>query len=59
MNPNTFDLLNFGEDKEIKKIIGDEKIYYSDYISKINHYGMTQERILLVTDHALYNLKKK
>ena len=55
----TFDLLGLAEDKDIKKIIGDEKVYYTDYVTKINHYGMSQERILLLTDQALYNLKKK
>ena len=54
-----FDLLNYSEDKDIKKLIGDEKIYYTDYVTKINHYGMSQERVLLLTDQALYNLKKK
>ncbi len=53
------DLLNWINDKEIKAIIGDENIYFTDNINKINHYGMTQERNLMLTDKALYNMKKK
>ena len=58
-NLQAFDLLNYGEDKDIQKMLGKEKIYYSDYITKINHYGMSQERVILLTDQAVYNLKKK
>ena len=57
-NLQAFDLLNYGEDKDIQKMLGKEKIYYSDYITKINHYGMSQERVILLTDQAVYNLKK-
>ena len=32
-----FDLLNYEEDKDIKKVIGNEKIYYTDYVTKINN----------------------
>lgn len=32
---------------------------YSDKINKINKYGMNQERNILITNKAIYNLKKK
>jgi serum/glucocorticoid-regulated kinase 2 len=54
-----YDYLQFEGDKEIKKLIKDEIIYFSDKIIKINHYGFSQERQVLVTNKALYNLKKK
>lgn len=36
-----------------------ETLLYSDKITKINHYGMSQERHILITNKAVYNLKKK
>jgi hypothetical protein len=36
-----------------------EKVIFSDKINKINHYGFNQERNILITNKALYNLKKK
>lgn len=56
---NENDYLNFEGDKEIKKLIKDETILFTDKISKINNYGFNQERNLIVTDKALYNTKKK
>ena len=53
------DIFNWSEDKDILKIIKGEKIYFTDYITKINHYGMSQERSIILTDKALYNMKKK
>ena len=53
------DTLNWANDKEILAIIKDEKLYFSDMITKINHYGMSQERSIILTDKALYNMKKK
>ena len=53
------DSLNFINDKEIIKLINKEKIYYADLITKVNHYGMNQERTIMLTDKALYNMKKK
>ena len=53
------DSLNWANDKEILPIIKDEKLYFSGMITKINHYGMSQERSIILTDKALYNMKKK
>lgn len=53
------DLLNWANDKEILAIINGEKLLYSDIITKVNHYGMAQERSIILTDKALYNMKKK
>ena len=53
------DSLNFTDDKDIKKLIDGEKLYYADLITKINHYGMNQERSIILTNKALYNMKKK
>ena len=53
------DLLNWEKDKEILAILNGEKLLYSDIITKVNHYGMAQERSIILTDKALYNMKKK
>jgi len=53
------DNLNVAEDKDIIALVNGETIYYSDIVSKINHYGMSQERSIILTDKALYNMKKK
>jgi hypothetical protein len=60
------DFLNYESDKEILSIIKDgnnkpnlETLLLSDKIIKINRYNMSQERNVIVTNKALYNLKKK
>ena len=55
------DNLNFEDEDEIKKQIGDETIYFSDKILKIRHglFNSHQERNFLITDKAIYNLKGK
>ena len=53
------DHLNFRNDKEIKGIIGSDELLLSDKLIKINRYGLSQERIILVTNNNIYNLKKK
>lgn len=59
MEPGSYDLLKLNDTKEIKAIIKDEKIYYSNKINKINHYNISQERNLILTNLALYNIQKK
>ena len=53
------DHLNFRNDKNIIQIIGDDELLLSDKIIKINRYGLSQERNILVTNQNIYNLKKK
>ena len=53
------DFLNVKEDNQILNLLKNEKVYYSDVITKINHYGLSQERSIILTDTALYNMKKK
>jgi len=54
-----YDLLNWAEDKDIQKVINGEKLYYSDFIFKISRFGLNNERIILLTDKNLYNMKNK
>ena len=53
------DFLNVKEDNKLLSLLKNEKVYYSDVITKINHYGLSQERSIILTDTALYNMKKK
>ena len=53
------DHLNFKNEKNLKSIIGEEELLLSDKIIKINRYGLSQERNILITSNAIYNLKKK
>lgn len=53
------DYLNFAKEKSLSKIINDEEVLFTDKINKINRYGLTQERNILITNKAIYNLKKK
>ena len=53
------DHLNLKNDSDILKIIKDEILLLSDKIIKVNRYGLSQERIILITNKSIYNLKKK
>ena len=52
---------NFMNDQEIKAMLGHEDIYYSGKITKVRQgiFASNQERTLLITDQAVYNLKGK
>ena len=54
-----YDFLNLTNDYSIKKnITRDEELQFSDKIQKINKNGWKQGRNMLLTDKAIYNLKK-
>ena len=56
---NEYDFLSFEGDKDIKKLINEETILFTDKVGKINEYGFNQERNILITEKAIYNIKKK
>ena len=53
------DYLNFGKEQSLSKIIKNEKLLFTDKINKINRYGLTQGRNIIIIENAIYNLKKK
>ena len=53
------DYLDFKSDKSVLKTVNNEKILFSDKIIKINRHNVSQERNIVITDKAIYNLKKK
>ena len=53
------DFLHWSDEEEIVSMINNENIFYTGLITKINNFGMSQERQVILTDKALYNLKKK
>ena len=55
-----YDYLNMIKDPElIRQITREEPILFSDKIIKKNRFGFNQERNIIITNKALYNLKKK
>ena len=56
---NEFDFLNCANDSHIRDTVcHSEPIFFSAKITKINGYGLNQERNIIITDKAIYNLKK-
>jgi hypothetical protein len=53
------DYLNFRSLKEIKKLIGNEVIVFSDKIAKLDKYNMSKERNIIITNSKIYNFHKK
>ena len=54
-----YDFLNFAKDHNIKtNITKDETIEFSDKLYKYNKFGFKQERNIVITNKAIYNLKK-
>ena len=53
------DYLNFAKEKSLVKLIGNEVLLFTDKLIKINRYNYSQERNILITNKAIYNLKKK
>ena len=55
-----YDFLNFTKDFTIKNnVTREEEVQFSDTVQKINKNGWKQSRNLVLTDKAIYNLKKK
>ena len=54
---NTTLFLQRIQEKKISDLIPDEKLYYTGTIIKINKAGKRQERLLVITEKALYNIK--
>ena len=46
-------------DKDTEQKLSGEKVFFSDYIIKINKKSIEQKRILIITNEALYNFKEK
>ena len=58
-NQSEYDFLNYSKDHYIQNnVTRNEPIQLSDKIIKINKYGFKQERNIIITDEAVYNLKK-
>ena len=56
---DNFDFLNFKNDPDILKIITTEELLFSDKIYKKNRFLFSQERYIVITNYAIYNLKGK
>lgn len=58
VNEENRDYLNIKNEKDLSSIIGDEELLFSDKVIKINRYSLSQERNIIITNKAIYNLKK-
>ena len=56
---NSKDYLKLKNLKEIKKIVGNEVILFSDKIVTLDKYNMSKERNIIITNLKIYNLNKK
>lgn len=54
----SYDYLNLKKDSNITRLLRQEVLIFSDKITKINKYRISQNRIILITNEALYNFKK-
>ena len=52
------DFANVRADRKLIKTIDGEEILFSDEVTKTNHQGKRQRRVLVLTGEALYNFKK-
>ena len=59
MEVEFFDNLKWARDPDILQYIGKEILYYSNKIIKINHFNISQDRFLVLTEESLYNFQKK
>lgn len=53
------DYLSFANDQDILKIIQLETLLFSDRVVKVNKYYFSQERNIIITNAAFYNLNYK
>jgi len=54
-----YDFLKIKSNQQLQKHFQSESILFSNLILKINKYSITQERIIVITNKAIYNLKKE
>lgn len=44
---------------EVKSLINNEKIYRKFKVEKYNNFGIKQERFIILTNKAIYNIKEQ
>ena len=58
-NSQPKDYINFQQDRALMQLIGGDQFLYANTVKKTNMFEWTQERTLVITDQALYNIHKK
>lgn len=54
-----FDTLSLKKNADVlKQLKTDEWIYFSNKVTKYNRFEWSQERVFMITNIAIYNLKK-
>lgn len=57
--PALKDYINFASDKTLLALLGSDTLVYASMIKKTNMFEWTQERMLAITNNAIYNIHKK
>ena len=57
--PAVKDYVNFKQDAALMGLIGHDTLVYACMIKKTNMFEWSQERMLAITNNAVYNIHKK
>jgi len=61
-NPATIekvDYINFQQDRACMNLLGEDEFHYGTLVKKINMFEWKQERTMVITNQAIYNIHKK
>jgi hypothetical protein len=53
------DFIGFQQDQGSMNLLSGQKLLFADKIKKTNMFDWTQERTLVITNQAIYNIHKK
>jgi hypothetical protein len=57
--PPKKDYINFGADQVLMQLIGGDTLIYACMLKKINQFEWSQERMMAITNNAIFNIHKK
>jgi len=57
--PAKKDYINFSADSALMQLIGGDTLVYASMVKKINQFEWSQERMIAITNNAIFNIHKK
>ena len=57
--PAKKDYINFSADSALMQLIGGDTLVYAALVKKINQFEWSQERMVAITNNAIFNIHKK
>ena len=54
--PAKKEYFNFSADSTLMQLIGGDILVYAAKVKKINMFGWSQERMLIITNNTIYNI---